>query len=183
MYGVHRAGSVTGLTYPSDIVMRTYSEMERSMPRLSDLPPEAAAALERVALQSFEMTPWTAAPALRDARVAIISTAGLHRPQDPVFHGGATDYRLIPGDFASGDLVMSHVSANFDRSGFQQDAELVFPLGHLHALAAEGAIGSVADWHYSFMGATDPAGMVESGHDVGRLLRADHVDLALLVPV
>lgn len=153
------------------------------MPRLSDLPPEASAALDRLPLQTFDATPWAQAPSLHEARVAIVSTAGLHRPEDPVFQGGATDYRIIPGEIESSDLVMSHVSANFDRGGFQQDAELVFPLGHLRALAADRTIASVAGWHYSFMGATDPTGMVESGHEVGRLLRADGVSLALLVPV
>ena len=153
------------------------------MPRLSDLSPEEAARLEHLPLQSFDDTPWTQPTTLSNARVAIVSTAGVHRREDPVFFGGATDYRIIPGEFRSEDLVMSHLSANFDRSGFQQDAELIFPLGHLHALVAEGQIGSVADWHYSFMGATDPVGMVESGHEVGRLLRADGVDVALLVPI
>lgn len=153
------------------------------MPRLSDLPAEATAALDRLPLQTFDQTPWAQAPLVREARVAIVSTAGLHRREDPVFQGGATDFRIIPGGMASGDLVMSHVSANFDRSGFQQDAELVFPLGHLRALAADRMIASVAAWHYSFMGATDPAGMVENGREVGRLLRADGVNLALLIPV
>jgi D-proline reductase (dithiol) PrdB len=153
------------------------------MARLSDLPPEAIAALDRLPLPTFDQTPWAQAPALREARVAIVSTAGLHRREDAVFQGGATDFRIIPGDLDSGDLVMSHVSANFDRSGFQQDAESIFPLGHLRALAADRGIASVAAWHYSFMGATDPTGMVENGHEVGRLLRADGVNLALLVPV
>ena len=153
------------------------------MPRLAELSPEAAAALERLPLPSFHDTPWVQPSPLQGARVAIVSTAGLHRREDPVFQGGGTDYRIIPGALDSGELVMSHASANFDRSGFQQDAELVFPTGHLRALAAEGAIGSVATWHYSFMGAADPARMVESGHEVGGLLHADGVDAALLVPV
>lgn len=153
------------------------------MPRLSELSAEAVAALERLPLQSFDETAWVPPPQLADSRVAIVSTAGLHRREDPVFQGGAIDYRIIPGEIESGDLLMSHVSANFDRSGFQQDAEVVFPLNHLRALATADEIGSVATWHYSFMGATDPARMVESGHEVGRLLREDGVDAALLIPV
>jgi D-proline reductase (dithiol) PrdB len=78
---------------------------------------------------------------------------------------------------------MSHVSINFDRSGFQQDVNLVFPLELLRGLAAEGEIGSVASWHYSFMGATDPSRMAETGAQVGRLLREDGVTATLLVPV
>ena len=153
------------------------------MPRLSELPPAAATQLDELPLPPFEGTPWVQPPALSAARVAIVSTAGLHRAGDPVFQGGATDYRIIPAAIDSGELLMSHASTNFDRGGFQQDAELVFPLGHLRALAEEGAIGSVAAWHYSFMGATDSTRMVESGHEVGRLLREDGVHAALLVPV
>ena len=51
---------------------------------------------------------------------------------------------------------MSHISVNFDRSGFQQDLNVVFPVERLREMAADGEIGSVAD---SFMGATDPEQM------------------------
>ncbi len=153
------------------------------MVRLADIPPDLARALANTPLPEFESLPWAAAPPLAQARVAIVSTAGLHRRQDENFHGGATDFRLIPADVDLADLVMSHVSTNFDRSGFQQDVSLVFPLAHLRALEAAGEIGSVAKWHYAFMGATDPARLKDSGAEVGRLLREDGVTAALLVPV
>ena len=125
------------------------------------------------------MTP----PALSAARVAIVSTAGLHLRTDRRFGRGAADYRLIPGDVAEGDLLMSHSSVNFDRSAFAQDVNVVFPIGPLRQLAVGGEIGSVADWHYSFMGATHPSRMADTGPQVGRLLRQDDVTAALLVPV
>jgi D-proline reductase (dithiol) PrdB len=153
------------------------------MVRLSDLPPEVAAGYLRVPLPSFESTPWQPAPPLQSARVAIISTAGLHRRGDAKFAGGAADYRIIPSDVDYSELVMSHASVNFDRSGFQQDVNVVFPLQLLHKLADTGEVGSVAAWHYSFMGATDPTRMEETGAQVGRLLKQDGVTAALLVPV
>jgi D-proline reductase (dithiol) PrdB len=153
------------------------------MVRLSDLPPEVAAGYLRLPLPSFESTPWTAPQALSSARIAIVSTAGLHRRSDARFSGGASDYRIIPGDVDFADLVMSHASVNFDRSGFQQDVNVVFPLERLRTLAGQGEIGSVAQWHYSFMGATDPTRMEDSGTQVGRLLKQDGVEAALLVPV
>jgi len=45
------------------------------------------------------------------------------------------DYRVIPGDIAARDLVMTHISTNFDRTGFQQDWNVVFPLDRLKELA------------------------------------------------
>ena len=153
------------------------------MVRLSDLPPPVADFLANMPMPEFASTPWAAPPPLRDARVAIVSTAGLHRRADRMFQGGANDYRIIPGDVDLADLAMSHVSVNFDRSGFQQDVNLVFPLDHLHALASAGEIASVAQWHYSFMGATEPTQFEETGAEVARLLKEDGVTCALLVPV
>lgn len=153
------------------------------MVRLRDLDSNFAQYLRDMEMSAPDGTPWATAVPLAKARVAIISTAGLHRRSDTRFSVGAGDYRLIPGDVDAADLVMSHVSVNFDRSGFQQDLNVVFPLALLHKLAAAGEIGSVARWHYSFMGATDPARMAETGSEVGRLLREDGVTAALLVPV
>ena len=153
------------------------------MVRLADLREGLAKNLREMPMPVFETTPWTEAVPLREARVAIISTAGLHRRSDAVFAPGSSDYRLIPGDVDPADLLMSHVSVNFDRSGFQQDLNVVFPLAHLQQMAADGEIGSVAAWHYSFMGATDPTRMADNGAAVGKLLKEDGVTAALLVPV
>ena len=153
------------------------------MVRLADLPNEVAANLLRLPLPEFETTPWAEPPPLSKARVAIISTAGIHRRSDPKFAGGAIDYRLIPADLDYADLIMSHVSVNFDRSGFQQDVNVVFPLQLLKELADRGEVGSVASWHYSFMGATDPSRLAETAPQVARLLKEDGVTAAVLVPV
>ena len=153
------------------------------MVRLSDLDPSYAQHFHEMPLPSYDSTPWAVPPPLKEARVAIVSTAGIHRRSDQEFGLGATDYRLIPGDQNVADLIMSHVSVNFDRSGFQQDVNVVFPIELLHALVAKGEIGSVADWHYAFMGATDPTAMGDTGKQVGKMLREDGVTAALLVPV
>jgi D-proline reductase (dithiol) PrdB len=153
------------------------------MVRLSDVPGPVAGFLANMPMPEFATSPWVEAPALKDAKVAIVSTAGLHRRDDRPFHGGASDYRLIPADIDYADLAMSHYSVNFDRSGFQQDINVAFPLQRLHELAADGEIGSVSDWHYSFMGATDPKQLVESAAEVGRLLKDGGVTAAVLVPI
>jgi D-proline reductase (dithiol) PrdB len=115
--------------------------------------------------------------------VAIISTAGLHRRKDRPFEGMTGDYRVIPDTCTAKDLVMTHISTNFDRTGFVQDWNVVFPLDRLHELAAEQAIGSVAQFHYSFMGAADPGAMEQAAERLAGLLKGDAVDAVLLVPV
>ena len=68
------------------------------MVRLKDLPPEYAAHLLNLPISEYGPEPWAEAPDLKQARVAIVSTAGLHRADDAKFSGGASDYRLLPGD-------------------------------------------------------------------------------------
>ena len=153
------------------------------MVRLADLPPEIAANLLEVPIQDYGPAPWVSGPDVKNARVAIISTAGLHRADDTKFARGSAEYRLLPGDLDYSDLAMSHVSVNFDRSGFQQDPNLVFPLELLRKLEANGEIGAVANWHYSFMGATDPTRMNDTASQVARLLKEDGVTAAILIPV
>ena len=55
-------------------------------------------------------------------------------------------------------------------------------LGH-GFVAAEGTIGSVADTHYTVMGSTDPAQMVESADGIAAALHADQVNAVVLAPV
>ena len=153
------------------------------MVRLSDLPEIARDYLEGIPLPEFDTDPWVSGPPLSQRRVAIISTAGLQRRGDRPFMEGTADFRVIPGDIDTGDLRMSHISANFDRTGFQQDLNVIFPLDRLNELADEGVIGSVAGFHYSFMGATDPREMEPTVRHLAGLLKDDAVDAVLMVPV
>jgi D-proline reductase (dithiol) PrdB len=132
---------------------------------------------------TFDTSPWVVGPPLAQRKVALISTAGLQRRGDRPFAPGATDYRLIPADTPSTELVMSHISTNFDRTGFQQDWNVVFPLDRLRELAVAGDIGSLAQYHYSFMGATDPAAMEPRARELAHIMTTEGVDAALLIPV
>ena len=140
--------------------------------------------LEEVPCPTFDSQSWVEGPPLNQRRVAIISTAGLHARVDRPFTMDPGDYyRVIPGDTLSKDLVMTHVSTNFDHTGFQQDWNVVFPIDRLHELAEEKIIGSVAEFHYSFMGAQDPMAMEQEARQLAEILKKDHVNAALLVPV
>jgi len=153
------------------------------MVHLREMPDHLREALVNQELPDFGDTPWVEPKPLSECRVALISTAGLHRPEDPPFTPGAGDYRIIPDDTDMGALTMSHLSTNFDRSGFYQDVNTSFPAHRLHELADEGVIGSVASRHYSFMGATPPTAMEPVARDLAKVLKADNVDAVALVPV
>ncbi|MDP6708896.1 MAG: glycine/sarcosine/betaine reductase selenoprotein B family protein [Alphaproteobacteria bacterium] len=153
------------------------------MARLDDIAEPMRTHLRDLPCASFDTTPWAEGPPLKERRVALISTAGLQRRDDRPFAVGANDYRVIPADIPAGELIISHISTNFDRTGFQQDWNVMFPLDRLHELAADGEIGSVAAYHYSFMGATDPEAMEPVARQLAGLLRQDEVDAVALVPV
>lgn len=116
-------------------------------------------------------------------RVALVSTAGLQRAGDRPFDFESDDYRIIPGDVDPASVQMSHISSDFDRSGFQQDINVVLPLQRLQEMAADGEIASVADYHYSFMGASHPDDMADRARQLAGLLKADGVNTILLAPV
>lgn len=140
--------------------------------------------LENVKCPEFDQTPWASGPALNERRVAIVSTAGLHKRNERPFTLDSHDhYRIIPGDIKANELIMSHVSSNFDSTGFQQDWNTVFPVDRLRELAENGTIGSIADYHYSFMGAFEPAQIEQAAREVADLLKKDKVDAVLLLPV
>ena len=153
------------------------------MARLEDIDPLMREELIELECPEFDNDPWVDAPKLSESRVAVISTAGLQRRGDRPFELGTADYRVILGETVADDLVMSHISTNFDRAGYQQDMNVCFPIDRLNELAEEGVIGSVAKFHYSFMGATAPEEMEASTRQLAGLLKADNVNAVMLIPV
>jgi D-proline reductase (dithiol) PrdB len=151
--------------------------------RLTDLPPAMARRLAEAECPVFETRPWVEGPPLAQRRVAIVSSAGLVVRGEKPFRGRDPDYRLIPGTTRPDQLLISHISINFDRNGFQEDWNVVFPLDRLDEMAADGEIGSVAATHYSFMGAADPLQMEDYAREVAGRLRQDSVDAVILPPV
>ena len=153
------------------------------MTRLSDLPPAQAKRLAELECPDFETRPWVTGPALSQRRVAIVSSAGLVVRGEMPFRGRDPDYRVIPAAIKPEDLLISHISINFDRTGFQEDRNVVFPLDRLNDLANEDVIGSVAATHYSFMGATDSVQMDPHARELAGRLKRDRVDAVILPPV
>lgn len=154
------------------------------MVRLTDIPDIDARHLLDKECPAFEGEPWVTGPPLSARRVAIVTTAGLHRAEDRNFDLRDTGYRVIPGELSAAELAMSHASVNFDRTGFQQDTNVVFPVDRLCDLAAAGEIGSVADYHYSVMGAGWlPHEIAPTAREIAGMLKEDKVNAVLLSPV
>ena len=131
----------------------------------------------------FESTPFLAGPKLAHRKVAIVSSAALVQRGKPPFPFGSTEVRFLPASLSPSDLLMSHVSINFDRSGFQRDINVAYPLERLRALAADGMIGGVAKTHYTVMGSSDPVGMAAAADQITGQLKQENVDAVLLTPV
>lgn len=155
------------------------------MVRLSELPPHDRDHLLMKQLPAFDPPAWVApTKPLNEMRIAVLTTAGLHFRGDENYLGADASYRAISAHEDTAELIMSHVSVNYDRSGFQQDVNVVFPLDRLRELADEGVIGSVADMHYSFMGGgLMPDAYETSVRSLAGLLKRDKVDAVFITPV
>jgi len=129
--------------------------------------------------------PWVANDKpLSEKKVAIITTAGLNFREDHNFEFVDSSYRALPRDLAASDILMTHASVNYDRSGFQEDINVVFPVDRFKELESEGVIGRLADVNYSFMGGGMLPDVYEANvRDLAKLLKADGVDAAFIVPV
>ncbi len=159
------------------------------MPRLETLSEVQRRTLEFFPCLERDTAPWTPpGKPLSQCKVALITSAGLHLRSDRPFTrddpGGEYTYRVIPSDSSPADVVQSHFSIGFDHTGIYRDLNVTFPMDRLREWQEEGAIGSLSENYYSFMGALrDVTGLVEeTGPEAARRLREEDVDVALLTP-
>ena len=159
------------------------------MVRLSDLHPEEAEHMLQRAEQlrrrrfDHDATPWITPPPLSESKIALITTAALHRRDDPPFRFADTGYRLIPDDIDPADLVQSHISVNFDRTHYQRDLNVVLPIDRMRELADAGEIGGVSPTHFSILGATEAFLLEPTAAEMAERMRDEGVNTALLIPV
>lgn len=136
-----------------------------------------------------DRAPWTPlSRPLREARVALVSSCGVYLATDPPFdpaldhRGGDPTFREIPADASPDQIAIRH--GHYDETAAKRDLNCVFPLWRLHALVAEGVIGSVAPRHYGFRGSISFTRRLiqDTSPEVARRLKADAVDIVLLTP-
>ena len=139
-------------------------------------PPRVLAAPTRIAWQPI-------AKSVGRSRVALLTSAALRlADQAPFIPREDLSYRRVPSDPGVGAIIIDH------HSGIgrvpREDPEIVFPRTALAELAAQGAIGSIAPFHLSFMGGVRRHQEIEN--DLAPALADElaqaQVDLALLVP-
>jgi D-proline reductase (dithiol) PrdB len=151
--------------------------------RIEDIPEPTRTNVIALEVTPFDTQPFVAGLPLARRRVAVVSSAALYRRGDAPMLPGTAEYRALPGSLPAPEILMSHVSINFDRSGWQRDINTVYPVDRLRELAAEGVIGAVAGTHYSVMGSTDPRTMAASADAMAAQMRDEGVDAVVLSPV
>ena len=82
----------------------------------------------------FEETHFVTSKPLSQAKVAIVTTAGLHRENMPGFEIGDSDFHYETLARHIRDLQLGHHSVNFDRGGFAADFNVVYPIDRLEEL-------------------------------------------------
>lgn len=124
---------------------------------------------------------------LPECRVALVTTSGACLPAsqerfDSKSRLGDDTFRIIPSGTDPEEIALAHPGYDTRRS--KEDLDTVFPYQLLKKLAVQGVIGEAAPRHFSFMGFVPrPERLIwQSAPQVGRLLREDGVDLAILVP-
>jgi D-proline reductase (dithiol) PrdB len=120
---------------------------------------------------------------LSQSRLALVTTAGIHVRGETPFTGGDQSFRAIPANTPASAIVQSHTSIGFDRTAFQRDINVVFPVDRAREFVARGEIGSLSQTYFSFMGAQRPPYdrlLQETGPEVARRLRDEGVDTVFL---
>jgi D-proline reductase (dithiol) PrdB len=109
-------------------------------------------------IQQESNVPWTPMhKPLRECRVCLITTGGIHLRTDRPFNmddpEGDPTYRVVPNNARAEDLIITH--NYYDHRDADRDFNIILPLDHMRGLAESGFVGGLTTGHYSFMGHID----------------------------
>ena len=135
-----------------------------------------------------EVIPWAPLTVpLSQACLALVSTCGLYQmdsqaPFDAWNDLGDPSFRAIHIDTPPDRLRIAHT--HYDNKYVSDDAGVAFPIAHMHTLVAEGTVGSLFPWMYSFMGYLPETKQLvrETAPQVARRLKGEGAQVALLTP-
>ena len=120
---------------------------------------------------------------LRESRIALVTTGGVHLPEQPRFDiddpAGDCSYREIPT--GTRELTWTHA---YHRPDEGSDLDAVFPLWTLRDLVSTGEVGGLNPRHFSFMGAIHETAPLseKTAPEVADKLLKDGADAVLLTP-
>ena len=155
------------------------------MPRLEDLSEaQRNSALMFPCMEHDDSPSTPLRKELSQARLALVTSAGLHLRGDQPFARGDSSFRMVPSHADGKDILQSHSSIGFDHVPFYKDVNITFPVDRMRELLERGVVGSLSQSYYSFMGAQrDPSKILEDGApEVARQLLTEGVDAVLLTP-
>ncbi len=151
------------------------------MTKISEMPAVAKGFISELKLTPVKDPAWKASVVPKERRVSIVSTAAVSRRGDKPFSWLAKDHRIFHK--TDKDLVMTHVAVEYDRTAWQQDLNVIIPLDRLDEMAQDSEIGSVANYHYSFLGSSDPVNMEKSAREVANMMKQEGVNTVFLIPI
>ena len=130
---------------------------------------------------------------IEQCTIALMTSAGIYlkdtqlpfdeegERRDPTW--GDPTYRVIPSDVRQDQIGCSHLHIN--QHDLLEDVNVVLPLRAFKQLAAEGAIGAIAEKNYSFMGYQQSnleSWRTKQGPELAARLSERGVDVLLLAP-
>jgi len=140
--------------------------------------------------------PWTPLPQpLSGCKFGLVTSAGLyHRGVEPPFDlarekqeptWGDPTYRTIPTDIRQAEVGASHLHIN--TQDVLSDVNIVLPVDRFRELVADGRVGGLAKYAYSFMGyqgfPPDTTAWQETyGPQIAHKLKAEGANCVLLTP-
>lgn len=160
------------------------------MAEFSELPLKYRLPIVAYRWRRIDPVPWaTLRRPLHEARIALVTSAGLYRPGIDRDFGTREDEdrsaRFLPDDVDLASLAIGQTSDAFDRAAIDRDRNLALPLDRLRELHAAGEIGEIAPQLVSFNGSILAPGRLvhDTAPQVAEVLMKDAVDAALFVPV
>ena len=121
---------------------------------------------------------------LAQSRLGLVASGGIYLSGQVAFHfKDDISYREIDTSAPDDELRVAHFA--YDTHDARSDPNVVFPVGTLRGLVAEGRLGELAERAYTFMGGIYSSRKVRDtlAPALADRLVQDEVDLALLVPV
>ena len=137
---------------------------------------------------SFDEIPWQPFDKeLKDCRVGLVTTAGLHLKDDEAFDmkdpDGDPSWRKVPMSAKQQDLKITH--DYYDHKDADKDVDVIVPMSAVQQAVKDEKIKSVSDHLISFMGHIDGrhvSRLIKKTRQVVDYFKAQKVDLVLLSP-